>query len=89
VQGVRNSQPSEQPDFFLRGMPMTIENARAYFLVKNYANWDAPIRLPSGDTWDTLADRLEQRLGYHIWHPWHWQEVAKKPGGGLIFRAIE
>lgn len=89
MRGVRESHPEEVPDFFLRETPMQLENARAYFLVKNLANWRAPIALHPWDTWEQLADRLEIRFGYHIWHPWHWQAVATKISGGVILRCMD
>lgn len=73
--GMRDSQPEELPDFFLRGMPMTLTTAVAYFQLKNYAQWVQTIALAPGETWDTLADRLEHRFACHIWHPKHWESL--------------
>ena len=68
---------------------MRITTARAYFFVKHMQAWGARIRLHPWDTWDKLADRLEQRLEYHIWHPWHWQEVATTRTGKTLLRVLE
>jgi hypothetical protein len=89
MQGIRTSQPEELPDFFLQGMPMHLTTARAYFLVKHMHAWGAQVELHPWDTWDKLADRLETRLGYHIWHPWHWQEAARTRQGGTILRVLD
>ena len=73
MRGVRDSYSEEMADLFLRGMPMTIETAQAYFLVKNYAQWPGnAIKLHAWDSWDNLADRLDQRFEQHIWYPSHW-----------------
>lgn len=89
MNGIRDSHPGEVPDFFLRGAPMCLLTARAYFMAKNMQKWGADVTLHPWETWDELADRLEPRLEYHIWHPWHWQEAGIKRNGGVILRAME
>jgi hypothetical protein len=59
-------------------MPMTFETACAYFLVKNYQKWGAPVALHAWDDWETLGDRLGNRLGCHIWHPGHWDTFWRR-----------
>ena len=62
----------ELPDVFVRGQPMRITQARAYFRLKGLQAWGAEVELHPWDTWDRLADRLGTRLGRHIWHLSHW-----------------
>lgn len=89
MHGTRNSMDDELPDVYIHGEPMQLLTAQAYFVAKNRAACGGEVKLHAWDTWDNLADRLETRLGYHIWHPWHWQEVARKPNGGVLLRAHE
>lgn len=89
MQGFEEVETKELADFFFNDTPMRILTAQAYFRVKHMQAWGANVRLRAHDTWDKLADRLEKRLEYHICHPWHWQEVAVKKNGGIIFRALE
>jgi hypothetical protein len=69
-------------DLYVHGQPMQITHARTYFRLKHIAAWFAlcpnqlgpgPIRLHVWDTWDTLALRVEARLGTYLWHPSHWE----------------
>src|SRR5712691_3297583 len=65
-------------DFFFQDVPMRLTSATAYFRVKAMQTWGARVKLHPWDSWDLLADRLEQRLGQHIWHPSHWDAPAEK-----------
>lgn len=73
MQGVVEAEERELADFFYEDRGYRFATAQAYFLVKNYQQWGARIRLHSWDTWDKLGDRLGERLGQHIWHPSHWE----------------
>ena len=89
MHGIRSSLEDELPDIFIAGMATQILTAPAYFVAKNLAACGRRVTLHPWDTWDALADRLEQRLGYHIWHPWHWQEIAHTPTGSVRLRAVD
>lgn len=86
----------ELPDVFVRGQPMRMTQARAYFRLKNLQMWGAEVELHPWDTWDRLADRLDKRLGRHIWHPAHWDGYyatlpdvpASAPGAVPLTRAM-
>ena len=82
--GLRESTSDEMPDVVVQGRAMTITTARTYVLAKNMQAWGASVELHPWDTWDKLADRLEQRFEYHIWHPWHWQAVATTRAGKIL-----
>src|ERR1043166_6774752 len=83
------------PDVFVRGVPMQITRARGYLFVKHMASWGADVTLHPWDTWDTLGDRVSQRLGQHLWHPSHWDRYyaglvdvpASTPGAVPLTRA--
>lgn len=73
MHGVVEADDRELADFFYEDRAYRFVAAQAYFLVKNYQNWGARVRLHPWDTWDKLGDRLGERLGNHIWHPSHWE----------------
>jgi len=71
---MRPARENEMADLTALGTPMRLQTAQEYFRMKGMAHWGARVALASWDTWEGLADRLEGRLGRHIWHPVHWEE---------------
>jgi len=75
---MRPARDNEVADLTARGMPMMLQTAQEYFRMKAMATWGAQVTLAPWDTWEGLADRLEARLGRHIWHPAHWEDGAPR-----------
>lgn len=86
----------ELPDVFVRGQPMRLTQARAYFRLKGMQMWGAEVELHPWDTWERLADRLDRRFGRHVWHLSHWDGYyetlpdvpASTPGAVPLTRAM-